>query len=92
MKVKKVKLKSLSRLQLSATPWTAAYQAPLSMGFSRQDYWSGVPLPSLVDALEPEKKWGPENSRGIYARMYECIRGFPGGLAVKNLPVKETGV
>ena len=43
----KVKVKPLSRIQLLATPWTAAYQAPLSMGFSRQEYWSGVPLPSL---------------------------------------------
>ena len=42
----KVKVKSLSRVQLLATPWTAAYQAPQSMGFSRQEYWSGVPLPS----------------------------------------------
>ena len=42
----KVKVKSLSRVQLVATPWTAAYQAPPSMGFSRQQYWSGVPLPS----------------------------------------------
>ena len=42
----KVKVKSLSRIQLLATPWTAAYQAPPSMGFSRQEYWSGVPLPS----------------------------------------------
>ena len=42
----KVKVKSLSRFQLFATPWTAAYQAPPSMGFSRQEYWSGVPLPS----------------------------------------------
>ena len=42
----KVKVKSLSRVQLLATPWTAAYQAPLSMGFSRQEYWSGVQLPS----------------------------------------------
>ena len=42
----KVKVKSLSRVQLLATPWTAAYQAPPSMGFSRQEYWSGVPLPS----------------------------------------------
>jgi len=47
MKVKvKVKMKSLSHVRLLATPWTAAYQAPLSMGFSRQEYWSGVPLPS----------------------------------------------
>ena len=42
----KVKVKSLSRVRLFATPWTAAYQAPPSMGFSRQEYWSGVPLPS----------------------------------------------
>ena len=42
----KVKVKSLTRVQLFATPWTAAYQAPPSMGFSRQEYWSGVPLPS----------------------------------------------
>ena len=42
----KVKVKSPSHVRLLATPWTAAYQAPLSMGFSRQEYWSGVPLPS----------------------------------------------
>ena len=42
----KVKVKSLSRVRLLATPWTAAYQAPPSLGFSRQEYWSGVPLPS----------------------------------------------
>ena len=42
----KVKVKSLSRIQPSATPWTAAHQAPPSMGFSRQEYWSGWPLPS----------------------------------------------
>ena len=46
MKVK-MKVKSLSHVRLLATPWTAAYQAPPSMGFSRQAYWSGVPLPSL---------------------------------------------
>ena len=42
----KVKVKSLSRVWLLATPWTSAHQAPLSMGFSRQEYWSGLPLPS----------------------------------------------
>ena len=42
----KVKVKSLSHVRLLATPWAAAYQAPLSMWFSRQEYWSGVPLPS----------------------------------------------
>ena len=41
-----VKVKLLSRVWLLATPWTAAHQAPPSMGFSRQEYWSGVPLPS----------------------------------------------
>ena len=42
----KVKVKWFNRVQLLATPWTAAYQAPQPMGFSRQEYWSGVPLPS----------------------------------------------
>ena len=42
----KVKVKSLSCVRLLVTPWTAAYQAPPSMGFSRQEYWSGVPVPS----------------------------------------------
>ena len=46
-----VKVKSLSYVQLLVTPWTAAYQAPPSMGFSRQEYWSGVPLPSLITEL-----------------------------------------
>ena len=46
----KVKVKSLSRARPSVTPWTAAYQAPPSMGFSRQEYWSGVPLPSPYNA------------------------------------------
>ena len=47
----KVKVKLLSRVQLFRTPWTAAYQAPPSMGFSRQEYWSGVPSPSLRGGL-----------------------------------------
>ena len=44
----KVKVKLLSRVWLLATPWTAGFQAPPSMGFARQEYWSGLPLPSLV--------------------------------------------
>ena len=44
-------MKALSRVRLLAIPWTAAYQAPPSMGFSRQEYWSGVPSPSLNDSL-----------------------------------------
>ena len=62
----KVKVKSLSRIRLFTTPWTAAYQAPLSVGFSRQEYWSGVPLPSLTwvgDCL-------------LANPQYECIEIF----------------
>ena len=44
----KVKVKTLSCARLLATPWTAAYQAAASMGFSRQEYWSGVPLPNAI--------------------------------------------
>ena len=47
----KVKVKLLSRVWLPATPWTAAHKGPPSMGFSRQEYWSGVPLPSLTTWL-----------------------------------------
>jgi len=58
----KVKVKSLSRVQLLATPWTAAYQAPLSMGFARQEYWSVLPLPSPI-SMAPDCKcyvlWTP---------------------------------
>ena len=47
-----VKVKSLSRVWLLATPWTAAYQTPPSMGFSRQEYWSGLPFPSPTVAIQ----------------------------------------
>ena len=64
----KVKMKSLSHVQLFATPWTVAYQAPPSMGFSRQEYWSGVPLPSPIVPLWLSKRcfWlvGLESSFG----------------------------
>ena len=43
-----MKVKLLGRVRLSATPWTVAHQVPPSMGFSRQEYWSGVPLPSPI--------------------------------------------
>ena len=48
-----VKVKSLSHVQLFATPWTVAYQAPPSMKFSRQEYWSGLPFPSPGDLPHP---------------------------------------
>ena len=50
----KVKVKSLSHVWLFATPWTVAYHAPPSMGFSRQEYWSGLLLPSPEDLPNPE--------------------------------------
>ena len=52
----KVKVKSLSRVLLLATPWTTAYRAPPSMGFSRQGYWSGVPLPSPVNSTSHNQR------------------------------------
>ena len=58
-----MKVKSLSHVQLSATPWTAAYQAPPSMGFSRQEYWSGVPLPS------PDIGWELQFTFGSIGQM-----------------------
>ena len=56
-------LSHFSRVRLLATPWTAAYQAPLSMGFSRQEYWSEVPLPSLIYITVP----------GIYLGHSKCL-------------------
>ena len=53
LQVEKVKVKSLSRVWLFVTPWTVAHQAPLSMGFSRQEYWSGLPFPSPGDLPNP---------------------------------------
>ena len=50
---KKVKVKLLSRVRLFATPWTVAHQTPLSMGFSRQDYWSGLPFPYPGNLPDP---------------------------------------
>ena len=49
-------MKSLSRVQLFATPWTVVYQAPPSMGFSRQEYWSGLPFPFPEDLPNPKIK------------------------------------
>ena len=52
-----MKVKLLSCVRLFVTPWTAAYQAPLSMGFSRQEYWSGVPLPSPTEPPRKPLNW-----------------------------------
>ena len=55
-----MKVKSLSRVLLFVTPWTVAYQAPPSMGFSRQEYWSGLPFPSPGAFPDPGiEPWSP---------------------------------
>ena len=60
LEVKWSEVKSLSRVRLFATPWTVAYKAPLSTEFSRQEYWSGLPLPSAGDLPDPEiEPWSP---------------------------------
>ena len=53
-----MKVKSLNPVQLFEAPWTVAYQAPLSMGFSRQEYWSGLPFPSPGNLPDPGIKPG----------------------------------
>ena len=58
----KVKVKSLSHDRILAIPWTAAYQAPPSMGFSRQEYWSGVPLPSPWKTMTVPLFTGPSKN------------------------------
>ena len=71
----RVKVKSLSRVQLLVTPWTAAHQAPPSMGFSRQEYWSGVPLPSPYDRLPASKlhQMSMSSSAGfLYLKWFLC--------------------
>ena len=53
MKTIHIESQSLSRVRLFATPWSIAHQAPLSMGFSREEYWSGLPFPSPGDLPNP---------------------------------------
>ena len=70
----KVKVKWLSRVQLLSTPWTAAHQAPPSMGFSRQEYWSGVPLPSQFCYYRSTNKFNEITYKGqiqLYSRTLE---------------------
>ena len=87
----KVKVKSLSRVWLLATPLTAAYQAPPSVGFSRQEYWSGVPLPSPTETelLSNGNAWASHCSGFSYCRA-QALRstGFSGCSAcgIWNLP------
>ena len=68
-----MKVKSLSRVRLIATPWTAAHQDPPPMGFFRQEYWSGVPLPSPVPYMRvQQKKEKKKNSSSFLNDMFQC--------------------
>ena len=72
----KVKVKSVSHVWLLVTPWTAAHQAPPSMGFSRQEYWSGVPLPSLVYLIS--RLWSLEyfSRKPVLYFLFFCLCVF----------------
>ena len=79
------KVKSLTRVRLFATPWTVAYQAPSSMGFSRQEYWSGLPFPSPGDLPNP----GIEPGSPALRQMLYCLshQGSPSN--VRNLTMLQ---
>ena len=79
-----MKVKSLSRVRLLATPWTAAYQAPPSMGFSRHEYWSEVPLPSPMYSAAAAAK-----SLQSCPTLCDPIDGSPPGSAVPGISRQE---
>ena len=83
----KVKVKSLSRVWLLATPWTAAYQAPPSMGFSRQEYWSGVPFPSPSRCKTKVFIVIPQLWRCFHLDIY--LSSFALVLILSQLPLKH---
>ena len=94
----KVKVKLLSHVRLLGTPWTAAYQAPPSLGFSRQEHWSGLPFPSTMH--ESEKwKWSrlvvSNSSRphGLQPTRLLCAWDFPGkrtGVGCRKMGIRKT--
>ena len=74
-------MKSLNCVRLLATLWTAAYQAPLSMGFSRQEYWSGLPLPSPAPAAAA----AAAKSLQSYPTLCDPIDGSPPGSPIPGI-------
>ena len=85
-----MKVKSLSRVSLLATPWTAAYQAPPSMGFSRQEYWSGVPLERYEAFLSDQCKQIEENNRiEKTGDLFKMIRDTKGTFHAKMGKIKD---
>ena len=85
----KVKVKSLSCVQLFATPWTVAYQASPSMGFSRQECWSGLPFPFPGDLPDPEIEPGLPHCRQTLYRLSH--QGIKGGTTKEQLDESERG-
>ena len=83
----KVKVKSLSRVRPLATPWTAAHQAPPPMGFSRQEYWSGVPLPSPTTCKTKVFIVIPQLWRCLHLDIY--LSAFAFVLILSQLPPKH---
>ena len=84
----KVKVMSLSRIRLFATPWTVAYQAPPSMGFPRQEYWSGLPLPSPVcDISYVYIFFSPFLPPHILLGFQKCLSFMIICMALNNIPM-----
>ena len=71
--LKKRKVKSLSSIWLFANSWTVAYHAPLSMGFSRQEYWIRLPFPSPEDLPDPGIETGSPTDRSVDALLTEAL-------------------
>ena len=86
----KVKVKSLSHVWLFATPWTAAHQTPPSTGFSRQEYWSGMPLPSPPICSKKQKQKGPLLTYSIWGQHYPNTRETWERETKNNIPHEYT--
>ena len=88
LSLEKVKVKPLSRVRLFATPWTVAYQAPQSVGFSRQEYWSQLPFPSPGDLPDPgiEPRSPTLQADPLPSELKLCIFQRKKKSPVKNYP------
>ena len=89
---KKVKVKLLSCVQLFATPWTVANQALQSMEFSRQEYWSGLPFPSLGDLPDPVIKPGSPALQADRRHQGNYLNHYLNYWATREIPDFRRGV